>query len=158
MFALPKTNITTVLIIGAAATSGFAAWKYQEARYKAEIYKIREENTAEKLAAGSKAMQEYFELQRTKDAAIESAKLREEASARAAADAALHADKLRKQLAAANSRIATATREAVNQYAATLGDVFGQCVQEYRGMAEKATGHASDVQLMIEAWPANPQK
>lgn len=153
MLALFRTHTTALLMIATAAGSGLAAWKYQEARYKSEIYKIREENTAEKLAAGSKAMQEYFELQRIKDAAIERAKIREQTSARAAADAAAHADKLRKQLTAANARITTATREAVNQYATTLGDVFGQCVQEYRSVAEKATGHASDVQLMLDAWP-----
>jgi len=157
MLALFKKYTTELLMIATAAGSGFAAWKYQEARYEAEIYKIRGENTAEKLLASSKAMQEYFELQRIKDAAIERAKIREQASARAAADAAAHADKLRRQLAAANSRIATATREAVDQYAATLGDVFGQCVQEYRALGEKADKHVNDVRVMQEAWPNLPE-
>lgn len=157
MLGLFKKYTTALLMIATAAGSGLSAWKYQEARYKAEIYQIREQNTAEKLAAGSKAMQEYFELQRTKDAAIERAKIREQASARAAADAAANADKLRKQLAAADSRIATATRDAVNQYAATLADVFGQCVQEYRALGEKADKHVNDVRVMQEAWPNLPE-
>ena len=92
-------------------------------------------------------------MQRIKDDAILQAEHRAQINAQAAARATAGADRLRSDLAKANARISTATRAALDQYAAALGDVFGECVQEYRALAEKATGHTSDVQLMLDASP-----
>lgn len=35
----------------------------------------------------------------------------------------------------------------------TLADVFGECQDRYRGLAEKADRHSSDSRTLMEAWP-----
>ena len=151
-------NIQTTLIAAAiaATVSGFGAWRYQAYKYEAKIATIRQEQAQDMAAASAKALADFTAMQRIKDDAILQAERRAQINAQAATRAAAGADRLRADLAKANARIQSATREAVNQYAATVAAVFGQCVEEYRGMAEKATGHASDVQLMIDAWPTAP--
>ena len=148
-------NIQTTLIAAAiaATVSGLGVWRYQSHKYEAQIAAIRLEQAQDMAAASAKALADFTEMQRIKDDAIIQAEHRAQINAQAAARAAASADRLRSDLAKANARISTATRAAVDQYAATLADVFGQCVQEYRALGEKATGHSSDVQLMLDAWP-----
>ena len=147
---------TTLIAAAIAATvSGFGVWRYQSNKYEAQIAEIRLEQAQDMAAASAKALEDFTAMQRIKDDAIIQAEHRAQINAQAAARAATSADRLRSDLNKANARIQSATREAVAQYAATVTDVFGQCVQEYRGMAEKADGHASNVKLMIDAWPSN---
>jgi malate/lactate dehydrogenase len=150
---------TTLLAIAISATvSGFGVWRYQSHKYEVQIAEIRLEQAQDMAAASARALEDFTAMQRTKDDAITQAEHRAQTNAKAAARAAAGADRLRSDLAKANARISTATREAVNQYAATIGDVFGQCVEEYRALGEKATGHASDVRLMIDSWPSTKEK
>ena len=65
----------------------------------------------------------------------------------------LVSDGLRNQNADAARRLAAAPPRAVLEYATALGAVFEDCRAAYGDMAEKATGHASDAQTLIEAWP-----
>lgn len=144
----------TLLAIAISATvSGFGVWRYQSHKYEAQIAEIRLEQAQDMAAASAKALEDFTEMQKVKDDAIIQAEHRAQINAQAAARAATNADRLRSDLAKANARISTAARAAVDQYAATLGDVFGECVQEYRALGEKATGHVSDVELMIDSWP-----
>lgn len=147
---------TTLIAIAISATvSGFGVWRYQSNKYEAQIATIRLEQAQDMAAASAKALEDFTAMQRIKDDAIIQAEHRANLNAQAAARAATSADRLRSDLAKANARIQSATRAAVDQYAATVGDVFGQCVEEYRSLAEKADGHASNVQLMIDSWPAS---
>jgi hypothetical protein len=50
-------------------------------------------------------------------------------------------------------RIAAASREAVDQYAATANRVFRACVEGYRQLGKAADGHADDVRTFDEGWP-----
>jgi hypothetical protein len=153
-------NIQTTLIAAtvAAALTGAGVWRYQSNKYEAQIATIRLEQAQDMAAASAKALQDFTEMQKVKDDAIIQAEHRAQINAQAAARATAGADRLRADLTKANARIQSATREAVDQYAATLGDVFGECIQEYRGLAEKATGHASDVKLMIDSRPSTKEK
>lgn len=54
---------------------------------------------------------------------------------------------LRKQLQQVNERIDTASTEAVADYARTVSELLQECADAYRGMAEKADGHAIDAVL-----------
>lgn len=65
----------------------------------------------------------------------------------------VNADRLSKSLAEAKSKYHRASEEARIEYTSTLSDVFGSCVEAYRGMAAKADGHANDAKLLEEAWP-----
>lgn len=57
---------------------------------------------------------------------------------------------LRKQLQQANERISVASAEAVADYARTVSELFQDCTDAYRDMAEKADGHASDAVLQYK--------
>jgi len=43
--------------------------------------------------------------------------------------------------------------EANRKYTAALGAVLGECQAAYRGMADKAQGHANDALMFDQAWP-----
>jgi hypothetical protein len=63
------------------------------------------------------------------------------------------ASRLRDELSAIQRSLPSLTEQAVRQYAATAGDVFGACVQEYRDLAEVADRLSNEKQLILEAWP-----
>jgi len=148
-------GIQTALIAAAisATVSGFGVWRYQSNKYEAQIATMRLEQAHDMAAASAKALEDFTAMQKVKDDAIIQAEHRAQINAKAAARATAGADRLRSDLAKANARISTATRAAVDQYAATLGDVFGECVAEYRALGEKADRHYSDSIMLIDAWP-----
>ena len=80
-------------------------------------------------------------------------KLKLKKNAAAAATAARAADRLRGDLANVRASIAAAPRPAVDQYAATAGELLADCGRELADVAAKADGHAADLRLMLAAWP-----
>ena len=56
-------------------------------------------------------------------------------------------------IATLRTRLPNAIPSACLATADALAGLLDQCQQEYRGMAEVADGHASDVQTLMEAWP-----
>lgn len=62
----------------------------------------------------------------------------------AARSANLAAIGLSKQLSEANKRLSTAPKETIIEYTVTNSELLETCTAEYRGMAEKANGHALD--------------
>lgn len=71
----------------------------------------------------------------------------------AACSADLAASGLSKQLSEANKRLSTAPRQTIIEYTITNSELLEVCTAEYRSMAEKADGHAIDVERLREAWP-----
>nr|WP_227555030.1 hypothetical protein [Acinetobacter johnsonii] len=71
----------------------------------------------------------------------------------AARSADLAASGLSKQLSEANKRLSTAPRETIIEYTVTNSELLEACTAEYRTMAEKADGHAIDVERLSEVWP-----
>ena len=71
----------------------------------------------------------------------------------AARSADLAASRLSKQLSEANKRLSAAPRQTIIEYTITNGELLEACTAEYRSMAEKADGHAIDVERLSEAWP-----
>ena len=67
-------------------------------------------------------------------------------------------DGLRQQLQEANRIIATASAEAVAEYASAVSDVFSDCARAYQEMAEQADGHANDALLLYKGWPGRSQE
>jgi len=139
--------------VSAAAAFG-GAWTVQGWRYGERIADMNTAQALQLAQANADALERTKNMQGVKDEAIRQAEDRAKVQAVAAANARADAGRLRDQLTAADKRISTASRAAVDQYAATLGIVFGQCVEEYRGMAESAQGHSDDARLMLEAWPS----
>ena len=71
----------------------------------------------------------------------------------AARSADLAASGLSKQLSEANKRLSTASRQTIVEYTITGNELLEACTAEYRSMAEKADGHAIDVERLSEVWP-----
>lgn len=74
--------------------------------------------------------------------------------------AALDADRLRVErwglrddLAAARAQLSGASIGSLRQRVAALDSVFEQCTVEVEGLAGDAQGLASDLRLMLDAWP-----
>ena len=65
----------------------------------------------------------------------------------------LAADGLSKQLSEANKRLSSASKQTIINYATANSELLESCTAEYRSLAEKADGHAIDVERLSEAWP-----
>lgn len=68
-------------------------------------------------------------------------------------DAKSAIDRLSKQINTASSRMSTATKETIIEYANTSGDILEKCVNEYRTMAQRADEHAADAKRLSDSWP-----
>ena len=62
-------------------------------------------------------------------------------------------DRLSKQIDTASSRMSTATRETIIEYASASSVVLEKCVNEYRTVAQRADEHAADAKRLSDAWP-----
>lgn len=87
--------------------------------------------------------------------AQEDAQKREEKLVADAAAAGRAADGLRSQIASLRRGLSAATAEANRRTADAALDVFQQCTDEYRAVAQAADQHASDAVTLDQAWPAS---
>lgn len=148
MIPLP---LLTALV--AAFLSGAGIWFVQDWRYGEQIAGLKLEH-AEAVASSAKTALKLTEhYQGNADAAIKKAEARAAQNKRDADRLRAELDGLRGDLANVPDRIRSATREAVDQYAATATAVFGECAARYSELAVSATGHASDVKTLMDAWP-----
>ena len=88
-----------------------------------------------------------------KDDALKNSAARAIANKRDADSARDASDGLRDDLATLRVKLSTASRDAVNQYASTVSDVFEQCGRKYSDLAATADGIVNDRQTLIDAWP-----
>lgn len=144
---ISRTNII-ILVLGITIGATVNGW-----RLNGEIKEIKAEHAQAELEFQARArVQEHTWNTKIQEAA-NAANKREEIL-RADADRARSAAiGLRGQLADINRRLPELAEQAVRQYAAALGDVFGECTERYTALAEKAGGHASDVQTLMGSWP-----
>lgn len=148
MIPLP---LLTALV--AAFLSGAGIWFVQGMRYGEQISDLKLEH-AEAIASSAKSALKLTEHYRENaDAAVRKAEARAAQNKRDADALRSELDGLRGDIANVPDRIRSATREAVDQYAATATVVFGECAARYSELAVSATGHASDVQTLMDAWP-----
>ena len=145
------THIAAAAIAGVLAFG--AAWQVQAWRYGEQITTIKLEH-AEAIASSAKSALKLTEYYRENaDAAVKKAEARAAQNKRDADRLRTELDGLRGDLADVPDRIRSASREVVDQYAATATVVFGECAARYSELAGAATGHASDVQTLMDAWP-----
>ena len=146
-------NITIITHLIAAVVAAAAAWFYQGAQMDAAVAKLKATHD-EAIASSAKSALRLTEIYRDNaDAALRKAEARSAQNKRDADRLRGELDGLRGDLATVPDRIRTASREAVDQYATTASVVFDQCVRSYSDMAGAATGHSSDVQTLMDAWP-----
>ena len=115
---------------------------------------------AEKLAMAATRDKQINEARKA-DAAMreqirraqEDARKREETLVADAAAAGRAADGLRSQIASLRRGLSAATAEANRRTADAALDVFQQCADEYRAVAQAADRHANDAMTLDQAWP-----
>ena len=143
-------------LILAAIGGGWVAWslqgfrlddlKHDFAGYKTQV----EQQAVEARQAALKQKEQW--IKEKEDAEQKGAE--REATLRTERDRALAgARRLRDDIATLRTRLPNAIPSACLATADALAGLLDQCQQEYRGMAEVADGHASDVQTLMEAWP-----
>ena len=145
------THIAAALVAGALAFG--AAWQAQSWRYGEQIATIKQQHTDAALSSARNALKLTEHYRENADAAVRKAEARAAQNKRDADRLRTELDGLRGDLADVPERIRNASREAVDQYAAAATVVFGECAARYSELAGAATGHASDVQTMMDAWP-----
>lgn len=146
------TYAATAIVAGALA--GALAWNVQGWRLGEEINGIKAAH-ADLVASSAKSALKLTEHYRENaDAAVRKAESRAAKNKRDADGLRGELDGLRGDLATVPDRIRGATRDAVDQYAATASVVFDQCVRRYSEVAGAAQGHAADVETLRDAWPS----
>lgn len=148
-----STKLNTALASLALAFSFVTGWWANAQRAEARISLLQKEHAEQTMRAGASALASYSRMEKIKDEAIKSAQARATALQADAGAATAAVDGLRKQLAGVPTRIAAASRAAVDEYAAAAGELLSACTAEYRTVAAASDGHANDARLMLEAWP-----
>ena len=150
---IPAIYTHLIAACAALAIGASGAWWAQARRYGEQISDLKREH-AEAVASSAKSALKLTEHYRENaDAAVRKAEARAAQNKRDADRLRTELDGLLGDLADVPDRIRSATREAVDQYAATATVVFGECAARYSELAEKAQGHAATVQLLMDAWP-----
>ena len=148
------------LMLLAAVIASLLTWYVLAGRFEAGIatLKLEHQKSATRVAelhvlALKQAHDKFDRMQKEKDHAIERASIRAATNANALAAARADLDGLRRDLSDARTRIAAAPVAALREYANTVSDLYGECEAELTETAAKATGHASDVQMILDAFP-----
>lgn len=147
-------------LILAAALPSLLTWYVMDTRRDAAVLQLQLDHQT----ALTKEAQDYgkaleavnadtLRMQKDKDHAINLANDRANANALALAAARSELQRLHGDLSEAKRRVANAPVDAIREYANTVSDLYGECEAELAETARAATGHASDVQLMIDAYP-----
>lgn len=143
-----------------AVIASLLTWYVLAGRFEADVttLKLEHQKSATRVAelhvlALKQANDKFDRMQKEKDHAIERASIRAATNANALAAARADLDGLRRDLSDARTRIAAAPVAALREYANTVSDLYGECEAELTETAAKATGHASDVQMILDAFP-----
>lgn len=151
--------ILTVFFLLVITALGIQSWRVNHfkseysllnAKYKTEVAEAKA--LAEQAKASAALKEKRWSEQQLKAEQNYNAKIKQIESDSRLASAS--ADSLSKQLKIASSRLSSSTKETIIEYTNTNSDILENCITEYRTMAEKADGHATDAERLIEAWPS----
>lgn len=149
-------SLITHLVVALAAAAG--VWVFQDARMDAAVADVRLEQSNERLVAVTQARADERAITKTYQGALNDARTREALLRTELDDLHAASNSLRAQLSDAARRIAAAPPAAVAEYAVTVSELLADCSRERTFYAGKATGHASDVRTLREAWPVIPPR
>lgn len=128
-------------------------WQVQGWRMQAQLERVNAAYSQQLEALHAQALDDYLQMEDAKDVAIREAQIRADENSAAADMARADVERLRRDLADVPTRISTATRAAVNEYATAATAVLDDCTAEVTKLARAADGHANDAALMLRAWP-----
>ncbi len=135
------------------AVAAASTWHVQSWRYDAQIAGIKTAHAQAATLASEEAARNFRAMTTQYEGALNAARTREVLLRRDADRARAESDSLRTQLSHAARLIADAPPAAVAEYATTVGELLAVCSRERTFYAEKADGHATDVQTHRESWP-----
>ena len=148
-------GIYTYLATGtiAGALSFGAGWQIQSWKYgeKIEDMKLATSNEVIEALRRNKVLTETITAKYQE--ALNESRAREVILRHNVAVAVRESDGLREQASEAARRIAEAPPASIAEYATTVSGLFADCSRDYQEMAGKASGHATDVRTLVEAWP-----
>ena len=143
-------NWLTVIAVLAGAAVG---WVGNGWRLNLKIEKMISDNQAEVIKA-HQAAREIESGWSKKLQEAQNAHAKKEQEIRAAAVTSRNAaDRLRNEIAAIRNDLPNLAAEASRVRADTFAGILGECVGEYRALAESADRHVADKQALIDAWP-----
>lgn len=138
--------VAALLAIAAAAVNRYLSSVEQRGYDRAVV-----EYQAKVIKAQNDAIVENNRRMQLVEDAIKGRNDREK-SIRAVADAAgVAVGGLRNELDAARAGMSVADAATLRHAATTYSVIFGECVDRYTGLAEKATRHVSDIQTLMDA-------
>ena len=144
-------NWILAAVVAAVFIGGWSAGStHEQSSWQAE--KLAMAATRDKQINEARAAESAMREQVRK--AQEYAQKREEKLVADAAAAGRAADGLRSQIASLRRGLSAATAEANRRTADAALDVFQQCADEYRAVAQAADQHASDAVTLDQAWPS----
>ena len=144
-------NWILAAVVAAVFIGGWSAGStHEQSSWQAE--KLAMAATRDKQINEARAAESAMREQVRK--AQEYAQKREEKLVADAAAAGRAADGLRSQIASLRRGLSAATAEANRRTADAALDVFQQCADEYRAVAQAADRHASDAVTLDQAWPS----
>lgn len=147
------TKVQAIAAAIFAALLFLAGWMGNGWRHEAELFDVKRAFAEAAAKSKAEALERYQTMEKQKNEAIEQAKAQAARNAADAVRARAAADGLREQVRDMPGRIAAASRAAVDEYAATAGELLGACAAEYQYMAEQADRHLANERLLMDAWP-----
>jgi hypothetical protein len=138
-------------IIGASAIAFLAGWNAQGWRYGEQIATMQKEAAQATTKAVQEERAKAQAAQAKKDEALREANIRAQKNAALARDLDGDINRLRAQLNSNTASLPQASCEASRNYATTVSRLFEACTARYTDVARAASGHASDVILLLES-------
>ena len=151
--------VLAVFLLLAITALGIQSWRVYhfkseytllDAKYKTEVAEAKA--LAEQAKASVALKEKQWSEQKLKAEQNYNAKIKQIESDSRIANAS--ADSLSKQLKVANSRLSSASKETIIEYANTNSDILENCITEYQEVAKAADGHATDAERLREEWPS----
>ena len=152
--------VLLVIILVLSIFIGVQTWRtsslktnYQllDAKYKTEVAEAKA--LTEQAKAEAKTKEKQWSDQLLEAEKSHNAKMQEIITDVHHAQSAV--SRMSKQLDTATSRMSTATKETLIEYANTNSDLFKACIGEYQYVAEQADKHATDAKRLSDAWVEN---
>ena len=154
MTALLNWRVWAAIALAAGlAFTHFTAYRSGKAVVRAEWTAEKLKQTEQLAAFNAESRRIEQRRQSLVTEALNAAKKREIAASLDADRLRVERWSLRDDLAAARSQLSSASAASLRQRITALDSVFEQCTTELEGVAGNAQGLASDLRLMLDAWP-----
>ncbi len=155
MNPLAILGIKALVVMGALAMLAWGVHALDQSRQQIGYDRRVAEDNAALLKAQDDALLKERALNRKLEEARNDATKRDQIITRHAAAVRTADEQLRIALDAIRDRRGLPGDPASpsDQRAGTLAELFGDCADRYRGLAEKADRHASDSRTLSDGWP-----